>query len=84
MGVLMLLGFMKLNNATDELKRISMKNDLVTTEDYEEVISLYGKYMKMISIASIVSIVMSIIGFILYILIFAAIFSSGMNGFSAY
>ena len=77
-GILMLMGYIKLNNATDELKRISMKTDMVTKEDYEEVISLYGKYMKMFGIASIVSIVMTIIGVILYVLLFAAIFSSGM------
>lgn len=81
-GIIMLLGYIKLNNATDELKRISMKQDPVTTEDYEEVLVLYGKYLKMFGIAIIVSIAMSIIAMILYILVFAAIFSAGYGSFS--
>ncbi len=80
-GILMLLGYIKLNNATDELKRISMKQDPITTEDYEEVIDLYGKYMKMFGIAVIVSIAMSLVVMVLYALFFAAIFSAGFGSY---
>ncbi len=82
-GVLMLLGFVKLNNATDELKAISQKGGNRTAEDYEEVISLYGKCYKMIGIGAIVSVIMSIIGMILYALFFVFLFAS-FNGYTSY
>lgn len=81
-GILMLLGYIKLNNATDELKRISLKQDPVTTADYEEVLGLYGKYLKLLGISIIVSIAMSIIAMILYAIFFAAIFSAGFGSYS--
>lgn len=81
-GILMLLGYIKLNNATDELKRISMKQDPVTIEDYEEVFDLYGKYLKLLGISIIVSIAMSIVAMILYAMFFAAIFSSGFGAYN--
>lgn len=82
-GVLMLLGYIKLNNATDELKKISMKQDPATTEDYEEVIDLYGKYLKLLAISSIVSIVMAIIGMIL-VLAFVILFAAGFESYYSY
>lgn len=83
-AIIMLLGYIKLNNATDELKRISMKQDLVTTADYEEVFDLYGKYLKLMGISIIVSIVMSIIAMIIYGIFFAAIFSAGFGDYNGY
>lgn len=83
-GVIMLISFMKLNNATDELKRISLNLENATKENYEEVVSIYGKFLKMMGIASIVSIAMSIIGVILYILLFVVIFSRGMGSYMNY
>ncbi len=82
-GVIMLLGYIKLNNATDELKKISEKTGELTTGDYEDVLSLYGKYFKLIGIGTIVSIVMSIIGIIFYILFFMALFA-GYSGYTSY
>lgn len=82
-GVITLLGFIKLNNATDELKAISLKNEAKTVEDYEEVLSLYGKFFKMLTIGAIVSIVMSIIVTILYVMFFVALFA-GFDGYTSY
>ena len=75
-GVIMLLGYIKLNNATDELKKISMRTDELTAGDYEEVITLYGKFFKMIGIGTIVSIAMGIILAIFYFLFIMAIVAS--------
>jgi hypothetical protein len=83
-GILMLLGYIKLNNATDELKRISMKQEPATAEDYEEVIDIYGKYLKLLGISIIVSIAMSIVAMILYVLVFAAIFSASFGAYNGY
>lgn len=82
-GVVMLLSFIKLNNATDELKRISMKQDPVTAEDYEEVIDLYGKYLKLLAIATILSIVMTIIAMIL-VFAFVILFAAGFESYYSY
>ena len=82
-GIIMLLGFIKLNNATDELKAISLKGEARTAEDYEEVIGLYGKCFKMIGIGAIVSVIMSIVVMILYALFFAVLFSS-FSGYTSY
>ncbi len=82
-GIIMLLSYIKLNNATDELRRISLKQDPVTTEDYEEVIDLYGKYLKLLGISTIVSIILGIIGFIVIIAI-TVLFAGSLGAYYNY
>lgn len=75
-GVLSLLGFLKLNQATDELKLLSQK-ETTTTEEYENLMETYGNYHKMLGIAQITGLVMAILGMLFWIaliMIFAATF----------
>ncbi|MCI0502832.1 MAG: DUF5362 family protein [Fusobacteria bacterium] len=73
-GIIMLIGFMKLNNATDELKALAAKAGS-SAEDYENVIEKYGNYLKMLGIANIINIVMAVLGVIFYVVFFGFIMS---------
>ena len=81
MGILMLMGYMKLNNATDELKRLVEANPNPSSEDYENIMVLYGGYLKMLSIGWIVSIVMGIVLTIIYFVFIAVIMSAFSTDF---
>lgn len=75
-GILMLMGYMKLNNATDELKQLVAVNPNPSAQDYENILAMYGNYLKMLSIGWIVSIVMGLVVMVVYFLFFAVMFSA--------
>lgn len=79
-GILMLLAYLKLNNATDALKELAAKAGN-TSEEYEGVIEKYGEYLKFLGIVNIISLVLIILAVVLFIIFFGAImaFASGGN-----
>lgn len=78
-GIITLLGYLKLNKATDDLKQLTMSNPNPSGEDYENLMVSYGDYFKMLGIAQIVAIALTLLGVIFYIVFFAVIMSAVGN-----
>lgn len=73
-GIIMLMSYIKLNKATDDLKLLEGK-EAKTPEEYENVMEKYGEYLKLMGIANIVALVLGIISIILGFLFFGVIVS---------
>ena len=71
-GVLSLLGFIKLNTATDTLKNLTLKED-PSPKEYEEILVTYGEYHKWLGIAQIAQIVLSIMAIFFWIVVVVAL-----------
>ena len=74
-GILMLIAYLKLNNATDALKELAAKA-ANSTEEYETVIEKYGEYLKFLGITNILSIVVGIIAVILIVIFYGVIIAA--------